>query len=267
MLLWGKNLENLSLILCHSPSFFLLTGSISYSLLTFNFNRKTIFPGRRLFVTWQSTRSSSGLWSLQTCFAEWESVLSTSSLIFPTRKVNSVFKITLGKKISLGMWKHILDLRGKIIILSDNIWTSDDLWNSGIHFSLTIWSLISGSMFWWRVLIPSEFMSMRRDWQGDNGLTYSSRKKHKERGLMLPNIHFIIFRFATEEYTNDPDVISNNFIHLTNFSINKESGNFVNNSNPEEPEVKVSTYNNKLFSFLFLGLKVDIDKFMEILQI
>ena len=66
---------------------------------------------------------------------------------------------------------------------------------------------------------------------------------------------FIYFRFATEEYTNDPDVISNNFIHLTNFSINKESGNFVNNSNPEEPEVKVSTYNNKLFHSDFKGSK------------
>ena len=44
-------------------------------------------------------------------------------------------------------------------------------------------------------------------------------------------------RFATEEYTNDPEEISNNFIHLTNFSINKESDKFVDNSNPEEPEV------------------------------
>ena len=44
-------------------------------------------------------------------------------------------------------------------------------------------------------------------------------------------------RFATEEYTNDPEQIENNFIHLTNFSINKESEKFVNNSNPEEPEV------------------------------
>ena len=44
-------------------------------------------------------------------------------------------------------------------------------------------------------------------------------------------------RFATEEYSNDPEHIDNNFIHLTNFSINKDSGNFVNNSNPEEPEV------------------------------
>jgi len=43
-------------------------------------------------------------------------------------------------------------------------------------------------------------------------------------------------RFATEDYTNDPDQVGNNFIHLTNFSINKESEKFVNNSNPEEPE-------------------------------
>ena len=49
-----------------------------------------------------------------------------------------------------------------------------------------------------------------------------------------------LFRFATEDYTTDPEVISNNFIHLTNFSINKESGNFINNSNPEEPEVRES---------------------------
>ena len=64
-------------------------------------------------------------------------------------------------------------------------------------------------------------------------------------------MYFIIkyvhcFRFATEEYTNDPDVISNNFIHLTNFSINKESGNFINNSNPEEPEVR------ELYSLTFI---------------
>ena len=44
-------------------------------------------------------------------------------------------------------------------------------------------------------------------------------------------------RFATEEYTNDPEKIENNFIHLTNFSINKESEKFVNNNNPEEAEV------------------------------
>jgi len=43
-------------------------------------------------------------------------------------------------------------------------------------------------------------------------------------------------RFATEPYSNDPEQISNNFVHLTNFSINKESEKFVQNINPEEAE-------------------------------
>ena len=61
------------------------------------------------------------------------------------------------------------------------------------------------------------------------------------------------FRFATEEYTNDPEMISNNFIHLTNFSINKESDNFVNNSNPDEPEVRtvfIIIYHTKYLFYL-----------------
>ena len=44
-------------------------------------------------------------------------------------------------------------------------------------------------------------------------------------------------RFATDEYTNDPSQLNNNFIHLTNFSLNKESDKFIPNSNPEEAEV------------------------------
>ena len=65
----------------------------------------------------------------------------------------------------------------------------------------------------------------------------------------MSNKYVHCFRFATEEYTNDPDVISNNFIHLTNFSINKESGNFINNSNPEEPEVRELYYLTFIFFF------------------
>jgi len=64
-------------------------------------------------------------------------------------------------------------------------------------------------------------------------------------------------RFATEEYTNDPDVISNNFIHLTNFSINKESGNFVNNSNPEEPEGSKWTLSSLWKYFRSRGIDTD----------
>jgi len=64
-------------------------------------------------------------------------------------------------------------------------------------------------------------------------------------------------RFATEEYTNDPDMISNNFIHLTNFSINKESGNFVNNSNPEEPEGSKWTLTSLWKYFRSRGIETD----------
>lgn len=36
-------------------------------------------------------------------------------------------------------------------------------------------------------------------------------------------------RFATELYTNDPEVLKNKFVHLTNFSINKRNTKFVKN--------------------------------------
>merc|ERR1719397_956033 len=39
-------------------------------------------------------------------------------------------------------------------------------------------------------------------------------------------------RFATELYTTDPDHIGNNFIHLTNYSINRDSENFEQNTDP-----------------------------------
>ena len=41
-----------------------------------------------------------------------------------------------------------------------------------------------------------------------------------------------LVRFATTKYTNNPDDISNNFIHLTNYSVNKESDKFVYNESP-----------------------------------
>ena len=39
-------------------------------------------------------------------------------------------------------------------------------------------------------------------------------------------------RFATENYSNDPKVLKNKFVHLTNFSVNKKNlKNFVVNNN------------------------------------
>ena len=42
-----------------------------------------------------------------------------------------------------------------------------------------------------------------------------------------------LVRFATQKYSNHPADLANNFIHLTNFSINKESDQFVYNQEPE----------------------------------
>jgi len=41
-----------------------------------------------------------------------------------------------------------------------------------------------------------------------------------------------LVRFATALYTNDPEQISNNYIHLTNYSVNKTSEEFVYNESP-----------------------------------
>ena len=43
--------------------------------------------------------------------------------------------------------------------------------------------------------------------------------------------HEGLARFATEEYSNDPKILKNKFVHLTNFSINKRNIKFVRNDN------------------------------------
>ena len=45
----------------------------------------------------------------------------------------------------------------------------------------------------------------------------------------VPNIVFIAY---SQMYSNSPDEIKNNFIHLTNFSVNKNNEEFVYNENP-----------------------------------
>ena len=50
------------------------------------------------------------------------------------------------------------------------------------------------------------------------------------------------YRFSTQLYTTDPEHIGNNFIHLTNYSINKESENFEQNTDPDLPEVGLRQY-------------------------
>ena len=51
---------------------------------------------------------------------------------------------------------------------------------------------------------------------------------------------FFLHRFATELFTTDPDHIGNNFIHLTNYSINRDSENFEQNTDPHLAKVRFS---------------------------
>ena len=46
-------------------------------------------------------------------------------------------------------------------------------------------------------------------------------------------------RFATELYSNDPNILKNKFVHLTNFSINKRNTkNYVRNDNKKSSSQK-----------------------------
>lgn len=62
-----------------------------------------------------------------------------------------------------------------------------------------------------------------------------------------------LVRFATTKYTNDLEKLQEKFVHLTNFSINKKSENFVSNNCDEEGEESSSKWN-------FATLKAAFDK-------
>ena len=70
---------------------------------------------------------------------------------------------------------------------------------------------------------------MRKAWQGGR--------------LFIPIFYLIpsFHRFSTQPYTTDPEHIGNNFVHLTNYSINKDSDNFEQNSDPDSPWVGFET--------------------------
>lgn len=48
-------------------------------------------------------------------------------------------------------------------------------------------------------------------------------------------------RFATELYSLNPNDLKKKFIHLTNFSVNKKSENFVQNKNFNQPPITSGT--------------------------
>jgi tubulin polyglutamylase TTLL4 len=67
-----------------------------------------------------------------------------------------------------------------------------------------------------------------------NGLKYDLRVYVLVAGYDPLRIYVYnegLVRFATEKYTLDPTDLKKRFIHLTNFSVNKKSENFVSNNN------------------------------------
>jgi tubulin polyglutamylase TTLL4 len=54
-----------------------------------------------------------------------------------------------------------------------------------------------------------------------------------------------LVRFATEQYTLNPNDLKKRFIHLTNFSVNKKSENFVDNKGTGEGEESSSKWSFK----------------------
>ena len=53
-------------------------------------------------------------------------------------------------------------------------------------------------------------------------------------------------RFATEDYSNDPKILRNKFVHLTNFSVNKRNvKNYVKNDGRSNSIHKTTMSNTK----------------------
>ena len=56
-------------------------------------------------------------------------------------------------------------------------------------------------------------------------------------------------RFATEDYSNDPKILRNKFVHLTNFSVNKRNiKNYVKNDGRSASQTKMGLSSTKSFS-------------------
>lgn len=53
-----------------------------------------------------------------------------------------------------------------------------------------------------------------------------------------------LVRFATEKYSKDAKTLNKKFVHLTNFSINKKSHNFVKNKDDLKKQKKTKKQDN-----------------------
>lgn len=66
-----------------------------------------------------------------------------------------------------------------------------------------------------------------------------------------------LVRFATEKYSVDPKLLSSQFVHLTNFSINKRSAKFVKNDEAENAETSKWDFKQLETQYHKMGLKFD----------
>lgn len=65
----------------------------------------------------------------------------------------------------------------------------------------------------------------------DNPLVIKNKKFDMRMYVVVTSYHPLriylyeegLARFATEDYSNDPNILKNKFVHLTNFSINKRN--------------------------------------------
>jgi len=82
-------------------------------------------------------------------------------------------------------------------------------------------------------------------------------------------------RFATEKYSNDPRILKNKFVHLTNFSINKKNlKNYVkndgkaqeSNNDEEDPEQESSSKWSLRFLKKYINKKYGQHKSFELFE-
>lgn len=69
-----------------------------------------------------------------------------------------------------------------------------------------------------------------------------------------------LVRFATEKYTLNPTDLKKRFVHLTNFSVNKKSENFiVNKANEQENEESSSKWSFKTLRKAYEAREINFD--------
>ena len=96
---------------------------------------------------------------------------------------------------------------------------------------------------WSQIWLENICLGHKR-WPTKNLSVWRRSSKVGRTHFFLLQVEFMAssHRFSTEPYTTDPEHIGNNFIHLTNYSINKDSENFEQNTDPDSPKVGLKSH-------------------------